>query len=137
MQVTRKWTVIALAMVGLLVMGQATLAGQYEGPSRDRGGRRAMHPGQRLERLSKELKLTDEQKDQLKPILEDEQKQFEAMRNDDTLTREDRWSKMQEIRQSSQERMNSVLTPDQQAKLKKMHENRRKRWERRSGDDRN
>jgi len=59
------------------------------------------------------------------------------MRNDDTLTREDRWSKMQEIRQSSQERMNSVLTPDQQAKLKKMHENRRKRWERRSGDDRN
>ena len=137
MQETRKWRAIPLAIVGLLVLGQASLAGQYEGPGRDRDGRRAMQPGQRLERLSKELKLTDEQKAQLKPILEDEQKQFEALRNDDTLSREERWSKMQEIRQSSHERMNSVLTSDQQAKLKKMHESRQRRWDRRGGGDRN
>jgi protein CpxP len=85
-----------------------------------------MDPGARLERLSKELKLTDEQKTQLKPILEDEQKQFEALRNEGSLTREERWTKMQEIRQSTHERMNSVLTPDQQAKLKKMYESRRR-----------
>ncbi len=97
-----------------------------------------MQPGQRLERLSTGLKLTDEQKAQLKPILEDEQKQFEALRNnDDTLSRDERWSKMQEIRQSSRERMNSVLTSDQQVKLKKMHESRQRRSERQGGGDRN
>ena len=133
MQGTRKRTVVALAMVAVLILGQAVFAGQYEGPSRDRGGRRMMDPGARLERLSKELKLTDEQKTQLKPILEEQQKQFQALRDDNTLTREERMSKMQQIRKSTQEQMNSVLTPDQQAKLQKMNENRRRRWDRRDG----
>jgi protein CpxP len=133
MQGTRRWTVVALAMVAVLVLGQAAFAGQYAGPSRDRSGRRAMDPSARLERLSKELKLTDEQKTQLKPILEDQQKQFQALRDDTTMTREERMSKLQEIRKSTQERMNSVLTPDQQAKLQKMNENRRRRWDRRGG----
>jgi periplasmic protein CpxP/Spy len=137
MQEKRKWTVISLAIAAVLVLGQVALAGQYQGPNQDRGGRRAMDPDARLERLSKELKLTDEQKTQLKPILEDQQKQFQALRDDNTLTREKRRSKLQEIRQSTQEQMNSVLTSDQQAKLKKMYEIRRSRWDRRGGGGQN
>ena len=131
MQGTRELTAVSFGMVAVLVLGQAAFAGQYEGPSRDRGGRRAMDPGARLEQLSKELKLTEEQKAQLQPILEDEQKQFQALRDDNTLTREERRAKFQEIRKSTQERMSSVLTSDQQAKLQKMNENRRRRWDRR------
>ncbi len=137
MQEKRKVMAISLATAGLLVLGQVALAGQYAGPNRDRGGLRVMDPGQRLERLSKELKLTDEQKAQLMPILEDEQKQFQAIRNDDSLSREERWSKMQGIRQASRERMNAVLTPAQQEKLKKRHETRQRRWEGPGGGDRN
>ena len=61
-----------------------------------------------LKHLTKKLNLSDDQQAKLKPILEDQRKQMDGIRNDSSLSREDRFSKMQEtsakLRHSDQER---------------------------------
>ena len=84
-----------------------------------------------LEHLTKKLKLSDDQQAKLKPILEDQRKQMEGIRDDSSLSREDRFSKMREVRQSSDTQIKSVLNDDQQKNFDKMREeqgNRMKRW---------
>ncbi len=84
-----------------------------------------------LKHLTKKLNLSDDQQAKLKPILEDQRKQMDGIRNDSSLSREDRFSKMQEIRQSSDTQIKSVLNDDQQKNFDKMREeqaNRMKRW---------
>lgn len=78
-----------------------------------------MHQGQhmsRLEWMSKELNLTDDQKAKLKPVLADESKQMQGVRNDTTLTEEQKRDKMKELHQSTDTQINDILTPDQQKK---------------------
>ena len=84
-----------------------------------------------LKHLTKKLNLSDDQQAKLKPILEDQRKQMDGIRNDSSLSREDRFSKMQEIRQSSDTQIKSVLNDDQQKNFDEMREeqaNRMKRW---------
>ena len=84
-----------------------------------------------LKHLTKKLSLSDDQQAKLKPILEDQRKQMDAIRDDSSLARQDRFSKMQELRQSSDTQIKSVLNDEQQKNFDKMREdqaNRMKRW---------
>ena len=79
-----------------------------------------MHQGQhasRLEWLSKQLSLTDEQKAKLKPILEDEGKQMRAVREDTSLSQEQKHAKMKQLHETSDSQINDILTPEQQKKF--------------------
>jgi periplasmic protein CpxP/Spy len=79
----------------------------------------AMHQGEhesRLEWMSKELNLTEDQKAKLKPILADEAKQMHALKEDTTLTPEQKREKMKEIHQKTESQVNETLTPEQQKK---------------------
>ena len=90
-----------------------------------------------LKHLTKKLNLSDDQQVKLKPILEDQRKQMEAIRDDSSLSRQDRFSKMQDLRQSSDTQIKSVLNDDQQKTFEKMREeqaNRMKQWHR-GGDN--
>jgi protein CpxP len=86
-----------------------------------------MHHGQgtsRLEWLSKELNLTDDQKSKLKPILEGEGKEMRAVREDTSLSQEQKHDKMKQIHDATHSQINDILTPDQQKKfaaLKEQH----------------
>lgn len=78
-----------------------------------------MHQGQhmnRLEWMSKELNLTDDQKAKLKPILADESKQMQSMHDDTSLTQDQKRDKMKELHQNTDSQINEILTPDQQKK---------------------
>lgn len=75
-----------------------------------------------IKHLTKKLNLSDDQQAKLKPILEDQRKQMEAIHNDSSLSREDRFSKMQTLRQSSDTQIKSVLNEDQQKNFDKMRE---------------
>lgn len=89
-----------------------------------------------IKHLNKKLKLSDDQQAKLKPILEDQHKQMDQLRSDSSLSREDRFSKMQEIRQSSDTQIKSVLTEDQQKSFDQMRaeqKERMKQW--RKGSD--
>jgi Spy/CpxP family protein refolding chaperone len=79
----------------------------------------------RLQKLSSELNLTDDQKNQLKPILQDEIQQLKTVHEDSSLSADQKKEKMTEIRQASRSKMRSVLTPEQQTKLDSMKESAR------------
>jgi len=81
----------------------------------------------RLEEMTKRLNLTKEQQEVIKPILQDENKQIEAVMKDQTLTREQKQPKIQEIRKASMAKIDAQLTPEQQEKIKKEREQMKER----------
>jgi periplasmic protein CpxP/Spy len=81
-----------------------------------------MHHGSRLEWLSKQLNLTDDQKAKVKPILEDEAKQMKAAREDTSLSQDQKRDKMKQIHETANSQINDILTPDQQKKFAQLKE---------------
>jgi periplasmic protein CpxP/Spy len=79
---------------------------------------------QRLQRMTQQLNLTDDQQQKLKPILDNESTQMQTLRSDSSLTQEERMAKMKEIRQSTSEQIKPILTADQQAKYAEMMDRR-------------
>ena len=69
-----------------------------------------------MQRMAKELNLTDAQKTQMKGIQQNARTQMQAIRNDNSLTQDQKRAKIQELHQSTQTQMNGVLTPEQQQK---------------------
>jgi periplasmic protein CpxP/Spy len=76
----------------------------------------------KLQQLSSELNLTDDQKTQLKPVLQGEFKQLKAVHDDSSLSADQKQSKMTEIHEGAKSQINSILTPEQQKKLAEMKE---------------
>jgi periplasmic protein CpxP/Spy len=75
---------------------------------------------QRLQRMTQQLNLTEEQQQKIKPILESESTQMQALRGDSSLTQEERMAKMKELRQGTSEQIKPILTADQQQKYAEM-----------------
>ncbi|MDD3294102.1 MAG: hypothetical protein PHG20_05380 [Geobacteraceae bacterium] len=80
-------------------------------------GMRAMDPAARLEWMSTNLGLTADQKAKISPIMEEQAKEMKAVRDDAKLTRDQRMTKMQELRVKHQEKIGEVLTPEQKSKF--------------------
>jgi Spy/CpxP family protein refolding chaperone len=81
-----------------------------------------MTPADRLKMLTEKLNLTEDQQTKLKPVLEDQAKQMKAIHEDTSLAPADKQAKMKELHESSIEKMNAILTPDQQTKWKEMRQ---------------
>jgi len=84
--------------------------------SEHRAGR-SDRAGQRMAELSERLNLTDEQKDAIRPVIEKEIKDIQALRADSAISKEEKIEKMKAVRQATQEEIKKVLTPEQQGKL--------------------
>ncbi len=104
--------------------GGQPMSGQRMG--RQRMGRQ-FGPEQQLARMTKQLHLTDDQQAKIKPILEEQHKQMMALRDDTSMSREDRMAKFQQIRKESFEKMHPILTAKQQKQLEQMRPMRRGR----------
>ena len=81
----------------------------------------------RVENMSERLDLTDEQKKQIEPILEKEMNDMSSVRNDESLSMEQKAEKIKEINKVSREEINKILTPEQQAKMNEMKQKARER----------
>jgi Spy/CpxP family protein refolding chaperone len=92
------------------------LRSEYAGKGRGWGGH-GMGP------LAK-LGLTDEQRAKIQPILKSSHEQAQAVRNDSTLTPEQKHAKMRDIHQGAMTQMNSLLTPEQQQQWQQMRQHR-------------
>jgi len=86
------------------------------------GGRRTMESLGEMRWLSQQLNLTEEQKEKLRPILQDEGEQLRTTRLDEHLPLDQKRTKMMEIRDSFRPKIAAVLTPEQQEKMKKIQE---------------
>lgn len=71
---------------------------------------RLMDPQRRLDHMQRELDLTDEQRSQIEAIFQDHHEQMEALRD------------------STSDRINGVLTDEQQQQFEGMREERRERF---------
>lgn len=72
-----------------------------------------------------DLNLSPDQKTQLKELHEQGKQQREAIKNDATLTPDQKKDKMKDLHKSQSEKMNSILTPEQRAKRKAFMEQRK------------
>ncbi len=77
---------------------------------------------QDLKQLSKKLKLTNDQKSQIRPILEDQHARMSALFQGEAggQPSEDTMSKMKDIREGAIGRIRAVLTDEQKAEYDKI-----------------
>ena len=132
---------LSLAMVTVLGVGVAVTplaARQDTAQGNQAHQRRQPDPKKQVERLSKRLSLTDDQKTQLLPILTDRQQQMQSIRQDTSLSRQDRREKMRSLMQDSNTKITSLLNDDQKQKYadiqKQMRDHSRERWQHRGND---
>lgn len=117
---TRKFLLLSLtATFGFVLTGGVALA--------QRGNRQPPSVDEQVKRLSDRLNLTSDQQSKIKPILEDQRTQMEAVRNDSSLSREDRMAKMRTIRQSSTAKVRDTLNDDQKKQYDAMQQEMRER----------
>jgi len=95
-------------------------AAKPDAPRRERRGQ----AGDRLEQMSKELNLSEEQKGKLKTIFEQQAAKTRALRDDTSLTPEKRREKARGIREEFTGKVKEVLTKEQNEKWQKQREQR-------------
>jgi periplasmic protein CpxP/Spy len=101
--------------------GTQSTAPQDRGAGSAQAGPPAGHPAS----VEDELQLTAEQKAKLQPIIQDEMAQIDAVRNDTTMSMDQKQAKVQQIKQTSFPKIQAVLTPEQQKKLADMQQRAR------------
>jgi len=123
MKLHRFSIVAALALSGFVMLTSTSSAQNTN--TNTPAGRRAPNIKQRVERLSTELNLTDDQKTKVTALLEKEAKEMRALREE--TDRDTRREKMRAIRQEQDKELKTILTADQQEKWKELREQMRQR----------
>ncbi|HEV2380080.1 MAG TPA: hypothetical protein VG206_09840 [Terriglobia bacterium] len=140
---------LSIAAAGLLTLGvvfygsqaraqsQPAQGDQAQGGQAQGGGHMGhggpMNPERQLQRLSENLTLTDDQKQQIKPILEGRQKQMEQLHADTSTSMDDKRAKMHSLMEDSNTKIRAVLNDDQKQKFDKMQERMRDRMHNQGG----
>ena len=96
-------------------------------------GHGEMDPAKRTEMLTKKLKLTADQQPKVQEVLKSEHSQMEALRNDSTMSRDDRRTKMMDIHKASGNQVRALLDTTQQKKWDEMQTRREGRHGHRHG----
>lgn len=73
-----------------------------------------------IERALSQLNLTEQQKTSIKSIFETSREKAKAIKEDTSLTQEQKKTQFMELKQATHEQVMSVLTPEQQQKLQDM-----------------
>lgn len=67
--------------------------------------------------IDQELQLSEDQKQKIAAVVDDENRQIETLRNDNSLSLEQKQQKVLAIRQSGSPKIKAILTPEQLQKL--------------------
>lgn len=124
----RTSVVLLLAMC----ITSALALAQYGGPNH----RRQMPSvDDQVNRLSGALSLSDDQKTQVRPILQHQQDQMKALMQDTSVPREDRRSKMMAIHQATSEQIRGLLNEDQKKKYDALEKERQQQMQHHGSDN--
>jgi Spy/CpxP family protein refolding chaperone len=125
---------IAIIAAGLTVAALPTVRAADETqptPPPAGGGQRGERRERRQEMMGKEmaekLGLSQDQQDKVKVIREKTQTDITAVRDDVSLTEDQKREKIRDLRMNSMKDFRAVLTPDQQAKMEQMRKERQER----------
>lgn len=111
---------LSLSVAAFAQSSPDTQASQGEHQGRGRG--QGMNADDQLQRMSRMLNLTDDQKAKIKPILEEQSSKMHELMQDTSISQEDKRSRFQAIHQDTMSQIKPILTPDQQQKLANMRE---------------
>ncbi len=102
---------------------------QQSSPSQDNSRWRhgPPDPAQRTQELTKQLKLTSDQQTKVQGVFESERSQMESLRQDTSLSQQDRHAKMMEIHKSTDAQIRELLDSTQQKKWDEMQA-KREQW---------
>jgi hypothetical protein len=117
----------SLSLVGLLALGAAasTAVAQDSTPppaQTESGhmGRHGMNPDEQLKHLTKTLSLSADQQSQIKPLLDSSHQQIMQVHEDQSLSRQDKMTKMKGIMDDTHSKIEGVLNDQQKQKFEAM-----------------
>ena len=113
----KKTSLLAIALSALVAFAGTTFAADNpqpkgKGPSVE----------ERLKNLADALKLTDEQKAKIEPIMKEEGEKLRGLFQDQNSPREEKMKKAQEIRKDISAKIKPILTAEQVTKYEKLLE---------------
>ncbi len=116
----RSVVIAAVVLGGWLVCSTTATAAHAKSRAAARSGRAQVekHAG----KVAQELNLTKDQKQQLKPILQEEARKLKALRTETGLSGRQKRQKLQEIRQDMVAKVKPILTPEQLEKWQKLRQ---------------
>jgi Spy/CpxP family protein refolding chaperone len=119
---------LLLPLAGQAQQQDQSPSGQPQNSSQPNGTQRRgrMAGGQHMAMLAEKLHLTDAQKEQFQQIGKDMRRQGMAIRQDSSLTPDQKKEKMLALRKQAHQQMFAVLTPEQKDQLKQMREQHKK-----------
>jgi len=120
MRINKLAVMAAIALGGLVALSTVAIA-QDAKDGQKKGGKGGPSVEQRLDRMTEQLKLTDEQKPKVKAVLEETSKKMQD------VPREERRDKMPAIMEEQNKKLKEILTPDQMEKYEKMRAEFRKK----------
>ncbi len=124
-----------VALVFLFLCGLSAYAFQSAPPPGGQrgqgGGRGPMNVEDQVKQLTERLNLTDDQQGKVKAILEDGRTQMQKLRGDDSMSQEDKMSKMRSIHDATTAKIRDILTDDQKKKFDELEQERRERMKQR------
>ena len=92
-----------------------------------------MNGDRQLQRMTKELNLSQDQASQIQAINEDTAKQVEAVRSDSSVAQAEKREKVMDIHKASEDKIRSVLNDEQKTKYDAMLAKRGHRGSRKGG----
>lgn len=119
----KKATKLFLITLGAVILSLPVLRADETAPAgappehRERKGDRMKDMG---ERMAKELGLTAEQQTQMKALMQEERKTADAIRDDASLTPDQKKEKLKSVRQDFQTKRQALMTPEQRKKAEEM-----------------
>ena len=117
MKLNKMGWLAAVAAGGVLAFGPGLGAAEEQGKAEGGAGNRGAGMRQRMEQMSEELKLTDEQKEKVQEAL---RAQFEQMRDLRDATPEQRREKGKAMMEQRDKKMKEILKPEQYEKWQKL-----------------
>ena len=122
-------TAIAMLALAMPVLVPAkALQRQESSESRPK----AQSPDQVLKMYDSKLNLTDEQKQKLRPIIAERQRQMLDLRSDGSVKGREKMNKMKSVMESSDSRINAVLNADQRKKYAEFEQERKEKMKERT-----
>jgi periplasmic protein CpxP/Spy len=113
--------IAAIALGGLMACGPIARAQDSTNTPPPAGGDNANprppRRGNPMQAILAKLDLTADQKEKIKPIMSDVREKMTALREDTSLSREDRRDKMKTINDAADAKLKEILTPDQYTKF--------------------
>ncbi len=124
-----------VALVFLFLCGLSAYAFQSAPPPGGQrgqgGGRGPMNVEDQVKQLTERLNLTTDQQGKAKTILEEAREQTQKVRADDSLSQEDKVSKLRSLHEAIVTKIRDILTDDQKKKFDEFEKERRERMKQR------